>query len=279
MFEPPTSRAVTVTVAVPPDTGVTRTVVPDTDTDTVATDASDDDAPYVSASPSGSRNAIDTSTVCAPSSTRRDSGGSWPTASGDWFATVTGNVCVADVFEPSASVADTVTVAVPPDTGVTVTVAPDVETVATDGSDDDAPYVRSSSSSSRNAAETSTVRAPSGTRSRSGGRLPTGSGERLAATVTANVWVADVFEPPASVAVTVTTAVPAACGVSVTVEPDTDTVITDSFDDDASYVSTSRSGSRKAPDTSTGNGSSVALSALLPSVPTASGPAFSGTVT
>ena len=62
-----------------------------------------------------------------------------PTATGERFATVTSNVCSALVFEPSTSVAVTVTVAVPPDTGVTCTVEPETDTVATDVSDDDAP--------------------------------------------------------------------------------------------------------------------------------------------
>ena len=277
VFEPPASRAVTVISAVPPDTGVTSTVEPDTDT--VATDGDEDDAPYVSASSSGSRNANDTSTVCAPSSTRRNRDASCPTASGGWFATVTENVCVAVVFEPPASRAVTVTVAVPPDTGVTVSVEPDTDAVATDASDDEAPYVSGSLSRSRNAPDTSTVRAPAGTRRRSAGRLPTDSGERFPATVTEKVCVAGVFEPLRSVAVTVTVTVPSETGVTVTVEPDTDTVATDVSDEDASYVSASRSGSRKASDTSTANGSSVTPSALSPSVPTVSGPAFSGTVT
>ena len=50
--------------------------------------------------------------------------------------TVTGNVCVADVFEPPVSVAVTVTVDVPGATGVTVTVLLDTDTVATSGDDD-----------------------------------------------------------------------------------------------------------------------------------------------
>ena len=66
VFEPPVSVAVTVTVDIPSDTGVTITVLPDTNT--AATPGADDAAPYVSGSPSGSRNAIDTSTATADSS-------------------------------------------------------------------------------------------------------------------------------------------------------------------------------------------------------------------
>ena len=70
------------------------------------------------------------------------SGASPPTGSGGRFAgaaTVTVNVCVADVFEPPASVAVTVTTAAPSDIGVTVTVLPETVAVATAGDDEVAP--------------------------------------------------------------------------------------------------------------------------------------------
>ena len=137
------------------------------------------------------------------------------------------------MFEPSTSVAVTVIVAAPPDSGVTSNIDPDTDTVATASSDDEAAKVRSSPSGSRNAPDTSTVLAPSATRSDVAGRLPTASGERFCATVTRNVCVALVFEPLASVAATVTVASPRDCGVTVTREPDTVTVVTDSFDDEA----------------------------------------------
>ena len=50
--------------------------------------------------------------------------------------TLTANVCVADVFEPSTSVAVTVTVDVPADNGATVTTLPDADTEATRGADE-----------------------------------------------------------------------------------------------------------------------------------------------
>ena len=62
---------------------------------------------------------------------------------------------------------------------------------------------------------------------------PTTSGPAFSGTVTVNACVADVFEPPRSVAVTVTTAVPADTGVSRTVEPDTETDATCGADDTA----------------------------------------------
>ena len=63
--------------------------------------------------------------------------------------------------------------------------------------------------------------------------MPTATGGRFEAepTVTVNAWAADVFEPPVSVAVTVTVAVPGATGVTVTVLPDTNTVATPGDDD------------------------------------------------
>ena len=67
------------------------------------------------------------------------SGASTPTGSGGRFGrglTVTVKVWVAGVFEPAVSVAVTVTVAAPSDTGVTVTVLPDDATDATPGDDE-----------------------------------------------------------------------------------------------------------------------------------------------
>ena len=46
-------------------------------------------------------------------------------------------------------------------------------------------------------------------------------------TLTVNVWNAVVFEPPTSVAVTVTVAVPADTGATLTRLPNTDTAATD----------------------------------------------------
>ena len=94
----------------------------------------------VNLSPSGSRNAPDTSTVTAASSTPIVSGASVPTGSGGRFAgelTVTANVC--DALRPSGSVAVTVSVAVPSATGTTVTVLSETDTAATDGAEELAP--------------------------------------------------------------------------------------------------------------------------------------------
>ena len=81
-----------------------------------------------------------------------------PSASHD---TVTVNACVADRFEPSASVAVTLTSDSPADSAVTLTVTtpPDTDTAATSatsGADDSAAYVSTSPSRSRNAPDTST---------------------------------------------------------------------------------------------------------------------------
>ena len=264
-------------MAVPTETGVTVTALPDTET--VATDGDDDDAPYVSTSPSGSRNAPDTSTDAAEPPSSRVTGVNTPAAAGGRLGgapTVTANVCAADVLEPVRSVAVTVTVAVPTETGVTVTALPDTETVATDGDDDDAPYVSTSPSGSRNAPDTSTPAAEPPSSSVTGANAPTAAGGRLggAPTVTANVCAADVFEPARSVAVTVTVAVPTETGVTVTALPDTETVATDGDDDDAPYVSTSPSGSRNAPDTSTAAADPPASSVTGANTPTASGGRF-----
>ena len=65
-----------------------------------------------------------------------------PTATGGRFAgapTVTVNRCVAGVFDPPVSVAVTVTVDAPSDTGVTLTVFPETATVATPGDEEVAP--------------------------------------------------------------------------------------------------------------------------------------------
>lgn len=74
--------------------------------------------------------------------------------------TFTMNVCGAVPFEPSASVAVTVTVAVPSDIGVTITVLPDTDTAATPGADDAVPYVSESPSGSRPATRDKTPPSP-----------------------------------------------------------------------------------------------------------------------
>ena len=76
--EPTASVTVTVTVVSPAASGVTVSVEPEgprapaepppvVAISTVATAGAEDDAAYVNGSPSGSRNAPDTSTVAAPS--------------------------------------------------------------------------------------------------------------------------------------------------------------------------------------------------------------------
>ena len=118
----------------PSDTGVTVTMLPDIATD--ATDRADDRAQNVSASPSGSRNALATSTVTGASSTPMLSAASEPTGSGGRLAaTVTANNC--DTLKPPGSVAVTRIVAVPAPTAVRITRAPIARTVATYGDDDD----------------------------------------------------------------------------------------------------------------------------------------------
>ena len=110
----------------------------------------------------------------------------------------------------------------------------------------------------------------------SGANTPTASGGRFAGgpTVTVKVWVAGVFEPPMSVAVTVTVDVPSEIGHTVTVEPVTSTAATDGDDDDARYVNASPSGSWNAPATGTARGPSSTWNDSGASVPTATGGRF-----
>ena len=68
-------------------------------------------------------------------------------------------------------------------------------------------------------------------------------------TVTAICWVAD--NPPGSVAVTVTVALPVATATSVTTLPDTETLTTPAEEVATACVNRSPSGSRKLADTST----------------------------
>ena len=128
---PPGSLAVTVMVAVPPETPVIVRLAPDTAT--VATSGSDDSAAYVSASPSGSLKCPARSSVTeAPA--RTDWPGMLSAATGARFGTVASKACCAE--SPPGSLAVTVTAAVPPETPVTVRLAPDTATVATSGSEE-----------------------------------------------------------------------------------------------------------------------------------------------
>ena len=138
-FEP--SVAVAVIVALPAAAGLTVSLL--RHTLAAATEAFDEEAEYRSTSPSGSLKAFFRSTVSAPLSSSfstSDMSGSAPaaTTAGGRLSTVAANVCRADVAEPPASVAVTVIVALPPDTGVTVTVEPLADTVAIDDFDDEA---------------------------------------------------------------------------------------------------------------------------------------------
>ena len=243
MFEPPTSVAVTVVIAVPVVTGVTTTV--EFDTTTAATVGADEVAANVSGSSSGSANAPDTSTDAATPLEASGSPGSVPTGTGARFGTVSSNVCSAR--RPPGSSAVTVTSTVPGHTADTRTDEPVADAVATNASDDLASNVSGSSSGSANAPDTATDRTPPA-RNVTAGKRPTGTGARFG-TVASNVCVA--CNPPGSSAVTVTVAVPPETGVTDTSEPDTDTVATAVADDVASYVSRSSSGSRNALDTST----------------------------
>ena len=94
---------------------------------------------------------------------------------------------------------------------------------------------------------------------------------RTTGTVTTNVCTALGSEPYLSAAVTVIVVAPAASGVTVTVEPDTDTVATPGADDAAAYLRTSPSGSRNASATGTATGPSPRRAVSAGSVPTASG--------
>ena len=79
------------------------------------------------------------------------------------------------------------------------------------------------------------------------------------------------FDPPASVAVTVMVVRPALPGVIVSIESDRLSVATDVLDEVAAYVSASSSGSRKAPATSTTSAVAPTSSARSATIPTATG--------
>ena len=105
------------------------------------------------------------------------------------------------------------------------------------------------------------------------GSVPTVSGGRFARGITVKSWATAatiVFEPPTSVAVTVTSAVPADTGLSVTRLPNTDTDVVDGADELEPYVGRSLSASRKATDTSTVTGDSSTPGVAAGSLPTAS---------
>ncbi len=106
---------------------------------------------------------------------------------------------------------------------------------------------------------------PSDTSTERFASVPTATGGRLA-TVTMNLCIALVFEPPASVAVTVIGATPLDTGVTVTVEPTAAATV--GADDAAPNVSGSLSGSLNAPDTSMFTAPSAAGSVRFDSVPT-----------
>ena len=117
--------------------------------------------------------------------------------------TVTVNRCVAVPCEPSASVAVTVTAAVPEDTGVTITTDPDTATDATAGVDDTAAYASASLSKSWNAVETSTASVPPLTDNFRSANVPTAWGGRFANPV--GVTMAGALRdvsPPATTAAT-----------------------------------------------------------------------------
>ena len=199
----------------------------------------------------------------------------------------TSKLWVAVVLEPSASVAPTVIVTRPSTSGCTATSAPVTLTVASAVSDDSTLYVNASPSGSRNACVTVTiwVLPPAAARcSSKSGSLPTATGPRFdgkssALSIrTANLWVAVIWEPSASVAVTVTRAEVVtgsmAGGCTLTSAPVTLAITTAVFDDSTLYVNASPSGSRNACVTVTIWAISPAASRWFGSVPTASGPWF-----
>ena len=133
---------------------VTVTSLPETST--VTTPVRSASAAKVSASPSGSVKAPETSTVVsAPTATLWS--GIAPEASGSRFTDVTATPKVCGALRPPGSVAVTVMVALPGATPVTVTVLPETLTVATPGVSEVAAKVSASPSGSVNAPETLTV--------------------------------------------------------------------------------------------------------------------------
>ena len=73
-----------------------------------------------------------------PSDTSTEPSASLPAATGGRFGTVTVNVCNTLMFEPPTSVAVTVIVAVPAESGVSVSVDPDIDADTTAGADETA---------------------------------------------------------------------------------------------------------------------------------------------
>ena len=131
--------------------------------------------------------------------------------------TDTANCCIA--LAPPVSVAVTVTVVMPTDTGVTVARDPATIAVATAGADDAARYVSGSPSGSRKAPATSTTAGVPPTRSVNGASAPAAVGGRFPGGSTVTVKDCVALKPPGSVAVTRTVDVPAASGATVTVLP------------------------------------------------------------
>ena len=121
--------AVTVTVVVPTDTGVTVTTDPDTVSN--AWPGFDETAVKTSASPVKT---FATSTSCGGCPSTSVMSSRLPTACGAFgFRTFTSNVCIA---WPRSFRAVTVTVVMPTDNGLTLTTDPDVVTTATPEVDD-----------------------------------------------------------------------------------------------------------------------------------------------
>ena len=141
-------------------------------------------------------------------------------------ATVTAIDCVA--LRPPGSRAVTVTVAVPAATGASVAVLPETETLTMLVRLERAVYVSRSPSGSVKYRATFTDAALPPTVSVCAGIEPMARGGWLvppsSSTVTAMVCVA--LAPSGSRAVTVTVAVPAVTGASVTVLPDTEALTT-----------------------------------------------------
>ena len=134
---------------------------------------------------------------------------------------------------PPPFCAVTVTVVIPTATGVTVTTDPDTVTVATPGFDETAEYI---SRSPENASSTCTGCGDCPFTKVTSSRRPTrrGASRRGFRTVTENSCCA-LLVP--LVAVTVTLVIPGATGVTVTTDPETETVAAAMFDDTAEYLS------------------------------------------
>ena len=180
------------------------------------------------------------------------------TATGGRLGTVTRKLSLA--ASPPGSVAVTVTSTVPFATATTVITVPSIETARRFGSAAAAEYRSGCPSGSLKRPATSTTAESPTINSRSS-MVPTAFGGRFGT----RTWkLCRASRPPGSVATTVTTAVPGATAVIVTVLPATWTVATPTSELNASKSSASPLGSRKHRSTTTVSPTAMVWSGSVP---------------